>query len=510
MQEINDDTPKKRPLFKPAVILHGGASTIERSRLPPELYEKYRSSLLSYLRSTNDILNADDQAESPDSNSAIDAAVHAVACMEDDELFNSGRGSVFTSAGEIEMEASVMATSVRKGFYDGGGDSLRGEPGSIKRGFGVMRIKNVRHPVMLARELLLRTGNGAIPDASGNMHSQLAGPYAESLAKEWGLEFKPDDWFWTKKRWDEHKRGLENASGENYSVDSEALLNEDAEGMYLSQGTVGAVCLDRWGNLAAATSTGGLTNKAPGRVGDTPTLGAGFWAEAWDVEQDTSNETNYGGLGLTRPNGVMAYERQSPLQCNNTTSDNNGNCSPLSVCLAPWLSPIHTSDPSPPPYTPNPQYHSTYHYHPLLQTDTKPRPQVRRRALALSGTGNGDSFLRISAAHTTSAMCRFSSHHVPLADAVTAVAGPGGELQRSAGRRWGLTQEGLGGIIGIEVEMEVDKESKENTDRTGSRALARGKVAADFNCGGMFRAWYEEGEDGRDVERLMVFRDEYK
>lgn len=84
--------------FKPALIIHGGAGNIQRSRLPPDLYAQYHASLLSYLRSTKDLLNS--------GASALDAAVHAVSLLEDDELFNCGRGSVFTSAGTIEMEAS--------------------------------------------------------------------------------------------------------------------------------------------------------------------------------------------------------------------------------------------------------------------------------------------------------------------------------------------------------------------------------------------------------------------
>ncbi|KAF7134176.1 hypothetical protein CNMCM5793_005855 [Aspergillus hiratsukae] len=143
--------------------------------------------------------------------------------------------------------------------------------------------------------------------------------------------------------------------------------------------------------------------------------------------------------------------------------------------------------------------------------DQESVPRVRRRAVALSGTGNGDSFLRIAAARTACAMLRYSQSSVPrsLADAVSAVAGPEGELQRSAGRRWGKTGEGAGGIIGIEAEAVVD------TTGTGSHAdqkkgLSRGKVVFDFNCGGMWRAWVEEDATGKEVDRVMVFREEYQ
>jgi L-asparaginase len=118
-------------------------------------------------------------------------------------------------------------------------------------------------------------------------------------------------------------------------------------------------------------------------------------------------------------------------------------------------------------------------------------PSRRQRCVAMSGTGNGDSFLRTNAVHTSAAMCRFDTAGVSLADAVTRVAGPGGELQRSAGDRWGKTGEGEGGIIGIEL-LSDEK---------------RGRVVFDFNCGGMWRAWIDE-ETGR--ERVMVFREEYE
>lgn len=300
------------PLFKPALILHGGAGSMTRSSLPPDLYDKYQASLLSYLRSTHEKLNA--------GATALDAVVHAVSLMEDDELFNCGRGSVFTTSGTIEMEASVMVTTVRDEsaeLDDDSGEFLNEselqqhenedkkekvkvvQPGSIKRGAGVMRVKNVRHPIQLARECLIRNGydnSGNVNNDGGNMHSQLVGPFVEELAQKWGLEFKPDEWFWTRKRWDEHLRGLRG----------------EEEKVTMSQGTVGCVCLDQWGNLAVATSTGGLTNKTPGRIGDTPTLGAGFWAEAWEGDATITDEhddkrdhsfgsADYGMQGMNPP-----------------------------------------------------------------------------------------------------------------------------------------------------------------------------------------------------------------
>lgn len=438
--------------FKPALILHGGAGNIKRSTLPPDLYAAYHASLQTYLRSTHTLLN--------NGATALDAAVHAVSLMEDDELFNCGRGSVFTLAGTIEMEASVMVTSVQ--------DIDDAKEGAMKRGAGVMGVRNVRHPIRLAREALLRTGqtpNGKPNHDGGSLHSQLVGPYVETLAQDWGLEFKPDDWFWTKRRWDEHRRGLKG----------------EKEPISLSQGTVGCVCLDQWGNLAVATSTGGMTNKLPGRIGDTPTLGAGFWAEAWDeVVASVASPANPASLGV--------FEQARQL---------------LGDCLPQYWRPTR-----PPAYTALPT-HSVMHQPgsiPEKHDDNRVslhRHQIRKRAIALSGTGNGDSFLRVAAARTAAAMLRFSrpDKYPTLAVAVTAVAGPDGELQRSAGQRWNVTGEGQGGIIGIEAC---------SAPAAASDGLCRGRVVFDFNCGGMWRAYVEEDANGREVERIMVFREEYQ
>ncbi|EEQ32138.1 hypothetical protein McanMca71_005473 [Microsporum canis] len=408
---VSSESSTPHPRFRPTVIIHGGAGNIERSNIPPELYEKYRASLLKYLHSTVTMLNGKQDGENGDKKitspcSALDAAVHAVSLMEDDELFNCGRGSVFTTIGTHEMEASVMVCSL---FPESQGceDVRRAE---VKRGAGVMMLKNVRHPVQLAREVLLRNDVDGCRDNGQNMHSHLCGPYVESLAKEWGLEFKPDEWFFTQKRWDEHMRGL--GKGASIEHDGVAKSVQDIS-KYLSQGTVGCVCLDQWGNIAAATSTGGLTNKLPGRIGDTSTVGTGFWAEAWDVPNSSS-----------------------------------------------------------------------------------------RRALGLSGTGNGDSFVRVAAAHSAASLLKLQAKQ-SLSDAITAIAGPGGELQRSAGPRWGKTGEGSGGIIGIEAEVRLDADKIQNEEPI------KGKAVFDFNSGGMLRAWTEEDANGVLMERMMAFRDEY-
>jgi len=241
-----------------------------------------------------------------------------------------------------------------------------------------------------------------------------------------------------------------------------------------SQGTVGAVCMDSWGNLAVATSTGGLTNKSPGRIGDTPTVGAGFWAESW-VEKCT-RET------------LLGHELVDALLTSLSIS--------VKTVVGSCIPPLHAGRGS---------------YVPLSSSSSQgwsretSKSDYRRRAVALSGTGNGDSFLRVDAARTAAAMCRFRDRSISLSDAVKLVAGPGGELQQSAGDHWGKTGEGQGGIIGIEVHGSADVDH----GRGGVPKIC-GSVVFDFNCGGLWRAWYDlDPETGQHMPRVMVFREEY-
>ena len=366
---------------------------------------------------------------------------------------------MFTRAGTIELEASVM---VSRGYR--------------KRGCAASLLTRVKNPVRLAREMLVRGeedgGGGANEGGDGDGdsaggrggaqgHCHLSGKGVEDLAVGWGLEVVEERYFWTRKRWEEHKRGLEAEGVRDLDNWREKVRSQGGfswEGYedgwdgkeYLPQGTVGCVVLDQYGTLCVATSTGGLTNKLPGRIGDTPTLGAGFWAEEWAVPHPA----------LLQPPPI-----QSPLATllPNTIKQALTDCIPT---LATYTTlPPHTDETDKPPST---------------------RTRTRTRAAAMSGTGNGDSFLRTAAVRTAAAMPRFSPS-ISLSAAVARMAGPGGELQLSAGDRWGKTGEGEGGIIGIEV---VD---------------GRGTVVFDFNCGGMFRTWVDE----RGHERVMVFKEPY-
>lgn len=297
-------------------------------------------------------------------------------------------------------------------------------------------------------------GNGGNGDPSGGSggaqgHCCLGGETAHKLAKDWGLEMVDQSYYWTKKRWDQHKKGLHPECAEDVFRPEFSEDESGWDGMeYLPQGTVGCVALDRHGILCVATSTGGLTNKLPCRIGDTPTIGAGFWAEEWYEEPLLRQKRQ-----LLVPAGMSSF------------TDDLRNV--LGDCL------------------PNLSGYQSISSLPRCFLEKSEKVDYTR-AVAMSGTGNGDSFLRTAAARTAGAIVRFSAHR-SLASALNQIAGPGGELQRSAGDRWGKTGEGEGGIIGIEL------------------ADGKGEVVFDFNCGGMFRCWV----DAQGKERVMVFKDEY-
>ncbi|OQO13270.1 hypothetical protein B0A48_01498 [Cryoendolithus antarcticus] len=434
----------------PNIIIHGGCGNITRQNLPPDAYKAYRASLLSILDSANSRLRQ------PGAK-AIDVATYVVSLLENDTLFNAGHGAVFTLNGTQELEASVM---VSRGYR--------------KRGVGVMKLSHVKNPILLAKEMLIRGNEDDGGGAQG--HVQLAGESCEKLASDWGLELVKPSYFWTKKRWAEHRRALGKSSDDatydrnrgaidnghdestldmgDVTITSEPFSNPTWDSKeYLPQGTVGCCVLDSEGVTCVATSTGGITNKLPGRIGDTPTIGAGFWAEEWTVSSALSSRT---------------YNASSPLT------------QILSDCL-PSL--------------------AGYLRLPSQSEDEVALARSSYRAVAMSGTGNGDSFLRLNAARTAAAIVRFQSQapsspaassdsHTSLQASVTAVAGLNGMLQQSAEDRWRKTGEGEGGIIGLEVDG----------------ASGTSTVVADFNCGGMFRTWYDE--DGKP--QMMVFKKGYQ
>lgn len=217
---------------KTALAIHGGAGTILRSEMTAELEKEYRRGLTQALRAGWEILSKN--------GAALDAVEAATVALEDFPLFNAGRGSVFTSEGKNEMDAAIM---------DGR---------KLKAG-AVASIKNVKNPVKLARLVEQKTE-----------HIMLSGEGAEDFAREMKAEFADDEYFFTEHRYLQLVKAIQ---------DNKVLLDHAGFSANKPIGTVGAVACDVKGNLAAATSTGGMTNKKYGRIGDTPIIGAGTYAD---------------------------------------------------------------------------------------------------------------------------------------------------------------------------------------------------------------------------------------
>ena len=217
------------------IVIHGGAGTIERSTMTPEKERAYRAGLERALTAGYEILKR--------GGSSLDATEAAVRVLEDDPHFNAGKGSVFTSAGTNEMDAAIM-------------------DGKTLAAGAVACLKHIKNPIALARLVMERSG-----------HVMMDGEGAETFAGENGMELVDQKYFFTQKRWDALQK-IKAAEKKRTGAVGKAFVITDQD----RHGTVGAVALDKNGNLAAATSTGGTTNKRPGRVGDTPVIGAGTYA----------------------------------------------------------------------------------------------------------------------------------------------------------------------------------------------------------------------------------------
>lgn len=219
-------------MSKPALAVHGGAGTIFRSEMTPELEAQYRSGIENALRAGWAVLQAN--------GNSLDAVDAAVRQLEDFPLFNAGRGSVFTHDGQNEMDAAIM-------------------DGHSKKAGAVAFIRNVKNPIGLARLVMERTE-----------HVLLAGEGAILFAEEMNVELADNAYFYTDNRWKQLEQAI--AAG-RVQLDHAGAVHPKPIG------TVGAVACDVNGHLAAATSTGGMTNKKFGRVGDTPIIGAGTYAD---------------------------------------------------------------------------------------------------------------------------------------------------------------------------------------------------------------------------------------
>ena len=235
-----------------------------------ELEREYRNGLENALRTGWNILQK--------GGSALDTVGAAVVELENFPLFNAGRGSVFTHEGKNELDAAIM-------------------DGKTHRAGAVAFVKNIKNPIRLARLVMEKSG-----------HVLLAGEGAEEFAREMKVEFEPDEYFFTEHRY----RQLLEAIEEN-------RVQLDHAASRKSIGTVGAVACDEDGNVAAATSTGGMTNKKFGRVGDTPIIGAGNYA---DNATCAASCTGHGEFFML---GVTAYDVAARMKYKNASLEQAAN-----------------------------------------------------------------------------------------------------------------------------------------------------------------------------------------
>ncbi|HKH60523.1 MAG TPA: isoaspartyl peptidase/L-asparaginase [Flavitalea sp.] len=230
-------------IHNPVLVIHGGAGTILKKNISPEKEKAYTTSLEEALRKGYAILQ--------NGGSSLDAVEAVVRTLEDNPLFNAGKGAVFTNEGKIELDAAIM-----------NGKTLAA--GSVA---GVTTIKN---PIAAARAVMEKSE-----------HVMMIGRGAEQFAKQHGVTIVEPSYFHTEERWKSLEKIRRADSLKATSMRSHGNNPNDiipAETRDSKYGTVGAVALDKQGNLAAATSTGGMTNKKFGRVGDVPIIGAGTYA----------------------------------------------------------------------------------------------------------------------------------------------------------------------------------------------------------------------------------------
>jgi L-asparaginase / beta-aspartyl-peptidase len=260
----------------PAIAIHGGSGTIAFDAKDPEPEKQYLNALNNALEEGYKMLT--------EGYSATECVCKAVTVLEDCDLFNAGKGSVFTAKGEHEMDAAIM-------------------DGNTLEAGAVAGLRGVKNPVLVACDVLRNTP-----------FVMIAGEEAIGYARQKHFKFESDSYFYTQLRYNQWQeiRG-----------DGEMKLDHSGEGSKL--GTVGAVAVDVEGNVAAATSTGGMTNKAWGRVGDSPLIGAGTYANNKTcaisctghgehfirgvVAHDVSCRIEYGGMNLEQAANQVIHEK---------------------------------------------------------------------------------------------------------------------------------------------------------------------------------------------------------
>src|SRR4051795_13419424 len=268
------------------LVMHGGAGTITRASMTPEKEKAYREALELALRTGHAVLAK--------GGTSVDAVEAAIRVLEDSPLFNAGKGAVFTHEGKNELDSSIMR-------------------GLDKAAGAVAGVTIIRNPISAARAVMEKSP-----------HVLMVGRGAELFATKMGLEIVDPSYFWTERRW----KGLQEEllKEQQRQANPHASIKSDAETRH---GTVGAVALDAAGNLAAGTSTGGTTNKQYGRVGDSPIIGAGTYADndsvavsctgtgeffiRWTVAHDIAALYKYKGMTVQQAGNEVIHKKLEPV-----------------------------------------------------------------------------------------------------------------------------------------------------------------------------------------------------
>jgi len=252
------------------LVIHGGAGKI--SKITPEREKACKLFLDETLNTCFKILK--------DGGTSLDTVEKAVRMLEDSPLFNAGKGSVFTHDEKNEMDAAIMC-------------------GKTLKAGSVAGVTNIKNPISAARKVMENT-----------QHVMLISKGAEKFAKSQGLEIVPKEYFYTEERFQQLKKiqSTERIELDSFEIDTE--LKKEVE-QYRELGTVGAVALDKNGNLASATSTGGLTNKKFGRVGDSPIIGSGTYAN------NNTCAVSVTGQGEAIMLSVLAYDISALMEYKN-------------------------------------------------------------------------------------------------------------------------------------------------------------------------------------------------
>jgi L-asparaginase / beta-aspartyl-peptidase len=282
-----------------AIVVHGGAGDIFRAKLGPDGDKAYRASLTRVVRAGAAVLDR--------GGSSLDAIEAAIHIMEDDPLFNAGHGAVFAADGTNEMDSAIM-------------------DGATLRAGAVADVTRTRHPISLARAVMEKTP-----------YVLLVGPGADAFSAQAGLEQEPPSYFFTESRWQSLVKQLQKEgkpipprpAGVPPPSQTVPIAQWQEAAGTRNYGTVGVVALDKDGNIAAGTSTGGLQGKLPGRVGDSPLIGAGTYASnqscavsgtgvgeyfiRYTVARDVCGLVQYKGLTLQQAADEVIHKKLEPI-----------------------------------------------------------------------------------------------------------------------------------------------------------------------------------------------------